>query len=129
MFASKNFMRFARRFGISDQGLWEAVQQEPDADLGGKVFKFRLAREGEGTSGGARAIVAMKEGQRVVLMFGFEKKDQANIRPDELKEFRKSAKIYLGFSENAMTDLVEKQTLTEIKPKKVGARKKEKDGL
>ncbi len=77
-------MRFARRFGISDAELWQAVNGEFDANLGGGVFKFRLARQGEGTSGGARAIVAMKVGQRIVLMFGFEKKDLANIKADEL---------------------------------------------
>src|ERR1035441_3940096 len=70
VFASKPFLRFARRFGISDAELWQAVQEDCDADLGGGVFKFRLARLGEGTSGGARANVAMKVGLRVVLMYG-----------------------------------------------------------
>jgi hypothetical protein len=110
-------MRFARRFGASEQDLWVAVQELPDADLGGGVFKFRLARKGEGTSGGARAIVAMKAGHRIVMMHGFEKKDLANIGPDELKQFRASAKIYLGFSESQMADLTEKKVLTEIRPK------------
>ncbi len=124
LFASKNFMRFARRLGSGEQDLWEAVQEKPDADLGGGVFKFRLARKGEGTSGGARAIVAMKARQRIVLMYGFEKKDLANIRPDELKQFKASAKIYLGFSEKQMSDLVERQVLTEIKPKRTGSAKR-----
>jgi hypothetical protein len=91
------------------------MQEKPDADLGGNVFKFRLARRGEGSSGGARAIVAMKVGQRIVLMYGFEKKDMGNIRPDELKQFKASAKIYLGFSEEQISDLVRKRVLTEIK--------------
>ena len=54
-------------------------------------------------------------------MYGFEKKDLANIRPDELKQFRASAKIYLGLSENQMNDLTAKQVLTEIRPKTAGA--------
>jgi hypothetical protein len=41
-------MRFARRFGISDAEVWHAVTGEFDSDLGGGVFKFRLARHGEG---------------------------------------------------------------------------------
>jgi hypothetical protein len=53
-------MRFAQRFSITDAELWQAVNREFDVDLGGGVFKFRFARQGEGTSGGARAIVAMK---------------------------------------------------------------------
>lgn len=109
-------MRFARRFGISNEGLWKAVNGAYDADLGGGIFKFRLAREGEGTSGGARALIAMKAGQRAVLMFGFEKKDLANITPEELKEFRKAARIYLGYSEEEMTAIVKEKALLEIAP-------------
>jgi hypothetical protein len=114
LFASKPFMRFARRFGISDAELWQTVQEDYDADLGSGVFKFRLARQGEGTSGGARAIVAMKVGLRVVLMFGFEKKDMANIKNDELRAFRKAARVYLAYSEEEMTAIVRQKSLAEI---------------
>ena len=109
-------MRFARRFGIDDEALWDAVNGACDADLGGGVFKYRLAREGEGSSGGARALVAMKAGQRAVLMFGFEKKDTANIGPEELREYRKAAKIYLGMSEEKMTAIVRGKAVVEIAP-------------
>lgn len=114
VFATKAFMRFARRFGIGDSELWEVVTGEYDADLGGGVFKFRFARKGEGASGGARAIVAMRVGQRVVLMFGFEKRDQANIKADELRAFRQAAKVYLSYSEIQMTKIVRMTALREI---------------
>lgn len=116
VFASKPFLRFARRFGIDDEALWETVKGAFDADLGGGVFKYRLAREGEGSSGGARALVAIKAGQCAVLMFGFEKKDQANIKPDELKEYRKAARIYLDYTEQQMTAIVKAKALFEIAP-------------
>ncbi len=48
-------------------------------------------------------------------MFGFEKKDLANIKPDELKDFRKAAKAYIALSKDALTKLVKLKTLTEIK--------------
>jgi hypothetical protein len=51
-------MRFARRFGIGDEEFWSTVNGPYDADLGGGVFKYRLARSGEGSSGGARALIA-----------------------------------------------------------------------
>ena len=114
VFATKPFMRFAKRFGIEDAELWQAVHRDFDADLGGGVFKFRLARHGEGTSGGARALVAMRVGDRVVLMYGFEKKDQANIRANELSEFRKAARIYLGYSDQQMSVIVREKVLAEI---------------
>jgi hypothetical protein len=116
IFGNKPFMRFARRFGASGQELWDAVRAEPDADLGGDVFKFRLARKDQGTSGGARLIVAIKRGERVVMMFGFEKKDMANIDAKELKGFKNLAQVYLRLSEEQMDLLVEKGELKEIKP-------------
>ena len=120
VFASKPFMRFARRFGIGDEALWETINGTFDADLGGGLFKFRLARQGEGTSGGARALIAMRVGQRAVLMFGFEKKDQANIRPDELRAYRKAASIYLGLSDAEIATIVKRKALSEIVPAKKG---------
>jgi hypothetical protein len=53
-------------------------------------------------------------------MYGFEKKDLGNIRQDELKEFKASAKIYLGYS---VEDVVRNETLPEIKPGKKSTRK------
>jgi hypothetical protein len=115
VFGNKAFMRFARKFGASAQNLWDAAKGEPDADLGGGVFKFRPAREGEGSSGGARSITAVKKDERIVMMFGFEKKDLANIDDKELKEFKKLAKVYLGLSDRDMDSLVKRGELTEIK--------------
>lgn len=115
VFGTKPFMRFARKFNASDQDLWEGAQGEPDADLGGNVFKVRLGREGEGTSGGARLIVAMKKAERVVMMFAFEKKDMENIDTKELKAFKRLAKSYLERSEQEMDKLVKLGDLAELK--------------
>jgi hypothetical protein len=57
----------------------------------------------------------MKVGRRVVLMYGFEKRDLGNIQKNKPKEFKASAKIYLGFSEERMSALVREKVLTEIK--------------
>ena len=113
-------MRFARRFEIGDEELWDTVNGAFDADLGGGVFKYRLARGGEGSSGGARALIALKAGQRAVLMFGFEKKDLANIKPDELKAYRKAARIYLNYTEEEITAIVKVKALFEIAPSRKG---------
>jgi hypothetical protein len=115
IFGNKPFMRFARKFGSSSENLWSSLQEDPDADLGGGVFKYRLAREGEGTSGGGRAIVAMKAGQLIVMMYGFEKKDLDNIKNDELKAFRVAAKNYLALTDVEIADLLKRKMLEEIK--------------
>jgi hypothetical protein len=55
-----------------------------DADLGGGLIKQRIARPGQGKSGGHRTIIAYKEGKRAVLLYGFPKKDKENLEDDEL---------------------------------------------
>jgi hypothetical protein len=62
----------------------------------------------------------MKAGKRAVLIYGFEKKDQANIKPDELKGYRKAARIYLGYSEEEISAIVKEKALIEIAPRRKG---------
>jgi hypothetical protein len=83
VFKTKAFVRFARRARIADADLWRAAEQANqgliDADLGGGVIKQRIARAGQGKSGGSRTIIAFKTNDRAIYIYGFEKKDQANI--------------------------------------------------
>ena len=116
IFGNKPFMRFAESFGVSGTDLWEMCNRAPEADLGGGVYKFRLAREGQGKSGGARSIVALKKDDRAIMMYGFEKKDIANIDVKELKTFKKLAKQYFDRSTDEMDQLVKLGILFEISP-------------
>ena len=59
-------------------------------------------------------MIALKAGRRAVLMFGWEKKDMKNIRPNEMREYRDLAKCYLGFTEEQMNVLVRDGLLVEI---------------
>jgi hypothetical protein len=114
VFALKGFVRFARRLRVSDEALWDAVLSPPDADLGGGLFKFRIARPGEGKSGGGRALVALKVGRRAVLLFGWEKKDMENISTKELKVYRLLAKRFLGLTDGEISLAVNDGTLLEF---------------
>lgn len=116
VFANKPFMRFVKHFGASHDDLLAMIAEVPDAELGGGVFKFRLAREGEGKSGGARTIVAMKTNEHVVMMYGFEKKNQDNIDAKELTVFKKLAKQYLERTTAELEKLVKLGVLIKIQP-------------
>ena len=96
VFAFKDVVRFARKFHISDEGVWDVVRAQPDADLGGGLYKYRIARPGEGSRGGGRVLIALKIGSRAILMFAWEKKYMENIKPNELKAYRDVARMYLG---------------------------------
>ncbi len=55
-----------------------------DADLGGGLIKQRVARAGQGRSGGYRMIVAYRVKDRAVFLYGFAKNERENIDSDEL---------------------------------------------
>ena len=95
----KAFARFQRREGITDVGLAKAVRSAEeglvDADLGGGLIKQRVARAGQGKSGGYRTVLAFRRGERSVFIYGFSKNERANIDDDELDALRDIARTYL----------------------------------
>jgi len=118
VFKTKPFARFARKAEISDADLWKSAQLANrgsfDADLGGCVVKQRIARVGQGKSGGARSILLLKKDDRAVYVYGFEKKDRANIRADELEAFRELAIVVLGYSKTDIEKRVEDGALINV---------------
>jgi hypothetical protein len=70
------------------------------------VIIQRIARAGEGKSGGSRSIILFRKNDRAVYVHGFEKKDKANIGPDELVAFRRYAEIHLGYTDAEMAQRV-----------------------
>jgi hypothetical protein len=119
IFKLRRFDRFARREGISDAALKDAVQRaergQIDADLGGGVIKQRIARQGQGRSGGYRTIILFRRREHVFFLHGFAKSDQENIGALELDRLKLSAKGYLMLSPVRLADLVENGDLVEVK--------------
>ena len=87
IFNYPRFDRFASKENITDDELRDIVGQleagQTDADLGGDVYKQRLARPGEGKSGGYRVIVFFRSKERTIFVYGFPKSDRANISRKE----------------------------------------------
>ena len=92
IFKNTWFARFADKEGITDDELKEAAGRlesgQYDADLGGGVFKIRVARSGEGKSGGYRVIVFFRSEERTFFIYSFEKSDKSNINQGELRAFK-----------------------------------------
>ena len=82
-FRTKPFARFARGAGMSDAALCDAALRagrgQVDADLGGGVIKQRIARQGEGRSGGFRAIILFRRHERAFFVHGFAKNDRESF--------------------------------------------------
>ena len=118
IFKNPWFSRFADKEGITDGELRELVDLleagQPDADLGGGVYKMRLARPGEGKSGGYRVIVFFRSEERTFYEYGFTKSDRANIDERELKIYKKRAKTFFTLTEKQIRDKLKKRTFLEI---------------
>jgi len=106
VFVTKEFARFARKSRLSADRLLQAAAEvmdgRYDADLGGGVFKQRVARDGGGKSGGFRTIVVFRAGDHSFFVHGFAKSDKANVSAKELKALRQLANVLLGFSDEEL---------------------------
>lgn len=115
---SKWFSRFARKEGLSDDKLLDALREMEDglidADYGGGLIKKRIARDGGGKSGGYRSIIAYRHETRCVFMFSFAKSDKDNLSRSEVAEYKAAAEIYLGLSDRQIAQAVENRELEEV---------------
>ncbi|MCA7118380.1 MAG: type II toxin-antitoxin system RelE/ParE family toxin [Acidibrevibacterium sp.] len=106
VYVTKEFARFARKAGLADAKLLQAAMDVAkgsyDADLGGGVFKQRVARDGGGKSGGFRIIILFRIGGHSFFAHGFAKSDKANVTAKELKALKRLADVLLGFSEKQL---------------------------
>jgi hypothetical protein len=118
IFKNKAFARFSRKGRVSDADLREAITRIAsglvDADLGGGVFKQRIARAGGGKSGGFRAIVVLRAGGRAFFVHGFAKSERDNIRDDELEALKRLARELLAYDDAAIAQALAAGVLTEI---------------
>ena len=114
----RGFARFQRKERISDASLRKAIDGVEaaliHADLGGGLVKQRLARPGQGKSGGYRTVIAIKRGDRAVFLYGFAKNERSNIDAEELEEFRQLARGFLGLTVQQIAALIADNELTEV---------------
>ena len=118
VFKNAWFARFAQKEQLPNQQLWAAIQAAErgliDADLGSGVVKLRIARPGGGKSKGYRTIVMYQQGSKAFFVFGFAKNELANIRDDEVAQFKKAAKHVLSMSDAHIRQLINNGQLEEV---------------
>ena len=117
-FKTKPFARFADREGVEDAALCDAVRRAGsglvDADLGGGVIKQRIARRGQGRSGGFRTIVLFRRDERAFFAYGFAKSGRDNLPRDELRAFRMLADKMLALDEVGLEAALANGTIIEV---------------
>jgi hypothetical protein len=118
IFKNTWFTRFANKEGITDTELRETVNQleagQADVDLGGGVYKARVARPGEGKSGGYRVILFFKSEERTFFAYGFPKSGMDNIDEKQLRNFKLAAKTIFKYSDKEIDERVKSGLFIEV---------------
>ena len=90
-----------------EEGLFEA-------NLGKGLYKKRIARRGNGKSGGYRTLIAFKTDDKAIFMYGFSKNERANINEKEKNIYKKLAGYYLFLTESQLLELLKIKELIEV---------------
>jgi hypothetical protein len=102
IYKTRWFDRWARKQDLDDLSLCGAVDEMLaglyDADLGGGLFKKRIARSGQGKRSGFRTLIATNKGDRWIFVFGFPKNERSNIDKDEEEALKKLASELLSLT-------------------------------
>jgi hypothetical protein len=115
---TRRFCRWMRKTQLDDAMLRAALKEMEnglvDADLGGNIFKKRIALPGRGKSGSVRTLIATRKEDRWIFMFGFEKNERENITQNELAAIQGVARDYLEFSEQVLLAVIASGQLEEV---------------
>ena len=120
VFKTKLFTKFARRERILDASLMQAIERARqglvDVDLGGGVIKQRVARQGQGRSGGYRTLIAFRFGDFAVFLFGFAKNEMDNIDDKQLASLQETAGYWLAADAARLEQALKDGILIEARP-------------
>jgi hypothetical protein len=103
---------YARRRRKLKMAWWTRIMAA--TNYGGNLYKKRIARKGEGKSGGHRTILAYVKGGKTFFMYGFEKSGRDNIEKDEERDYKKLAKRYISLNDAQLTLAKDENVLFEV---------------
>jgi hypothetical protein len=121
IFKNKWVTRWAHKENIPDSILYQAavevVAGKVEADLGGYLFKKRVAREGSGKRTGYRILLGYKKPnvERIIFLYAFAKNASPTISDKEKEALRLVAESFISSTNEQVIFLIEKGTITEIK--------------
>lgn len=120
VFKGKQFSRWAAGEEVGDADLCQAAAEafagQYEADLGGYLFKKRIARQDGGKSGGYRTILGFRksDSQRIFFLYGFPKNVRANITTKERSALSANATALVDAADRQIEELKAKGTILEL---------------
>lgn len=122
IFKTRVFERWMQKVELSDALLLNAVDEMErgliDADLGGGVFKKRIALPNRGKSGSVRTLIATNKNDRWFFVLGFEKNQRENINSKELAFLKDFAADLLTITDEKLVNSIKSKNLLEISNEK-----------
>ena len=118
IYKTKVFASLTKKEVLTDSDLIRVCQEMRDglfdADLGGNVYKKRVALGSKGKSGGFRTIVGAIVGEKYFFLYVFAKSDRGNINAKEKLALKELAKEFLEFSQDELNQLLEAGELIKV---------------
>ncbi|MBF0510855.1 MAG: type II toxin-antitoxin system RelE/ParE family toxin [Candidatus Omnitrophica bacterium] len=115
---NKYFARWARKHGITDNVLLDAVSEFEsglfEADLGNHLFKKRIALAGRGKSAGTRTILFYQKGKKLIFCYGFEKSHQSNLSSSEINFLHKLSDGYQDSTDGIIAQGIQQKKFFKI---------------
>ena len=78
------------------------------------IIKVRVKRKHSGKSSGYRTIIAYKEGDIAIFLFGFGKNEKDNIDKNELQSFKKLADDFLSLNSKQLEKAILREVLFDL---------------
>lgn len=117
-FVTAALSKAAAKHRISDEKFVAAAERvragNATADLGGGLFKERIAREGQGRSGGYRTVLCLRDSRDTLFFSIFAKKRQANLTKKELEAARKFAGEFRKLTEQDLQKEIDEGMIREL---------------
>ena len=118
IFKTRLFNKWAIKEKLSDNFLINAVEEMSrgliDANLGGNLYKKRIAKVGQGKSGSTRTILAFKVEDKAFFVYGFAKKDKDNISDKELEILKILASGLLDYDNEKIEKTLKEKKILEV---------------
>ena len=118
IYKTKEFSSLTKKEHLTDDDLIIACREMNnglyDADLGGNVYKKRIASGNKGKSGGYRTIIGAAIGSKYFFLYAFSKSAKANINAKEKLALKELAKEFLGFGQDELDELVQSGELIVV---------------
>ncbi len=120
VFKNKWFARWAHTEDVPDSALVQAATEivagRVEANLGGCLFKKRLAREGSGKRGGYRVLIGYKKPNtdRIVFLYAFAKNVRATISDKEKEALSLVAEAFISATDTQVSSLLKEGSIVEV---------------